>query len=783
MGTPERVVNPCVLLDGLTGLVWEVNKRRERRITVVNRRMLSTGMPCWGEWVGHVAIATIVTTLVLACLVAAQAMASACANETLDGFREYLSGCGAYEMVTPDYGDGFRGNIIGVAPDGATALDKSVGAFGGVESNGFGSVYSLNRGDHGWTAETVNPPASTWPASSFFAASADETKTLWAVRRADQSIYATDLYVRGLGAVFTRVGSVAPPGAVGGPPAGGYQLFPTQAIFAGASADLSHILFQLKGNSAPFWPGDTTVGGPAGSLYEYRGVNNAQPALVGVSNSGAQISSCGTVIGGPEPGGEATVDAYNAVSADGSIVFFSAQGHSNGNCGPSVPAPEVTELYARVAGIESVPISEPSNSQCNECVGHGSVETGRRPAEFRGASLDGTKVAFLTEQEMLPGDATENLYEYDFNNPNGHKLLRVSVGATEPEVQGVVRLSEDGSHVYFVAKGILTEGTNAEGQAPVPGGENLYVFERNAAHPGGHTAFVATLAEGDQGDWQASDNRPAQATPDGRFLVFRSVADLTSGDTSTVPQVFEYDAVTAQLVRVSVAEAGYALGETSADEHESLLPVQLYRENTGPSQRSTRLAVSADGSEIVFASAAALTPLAEPAAAAGMQSTYVYRSSGGIANGAVSLVSSGTNVTRNAPVIGIDAAGSNIFFETLEPLLPLDGNTQFDLYDARSDGGFAITAPRQICEGDACQGPPIDQPVFALPPSIAQQGGDNLAPPAPSPAPLHHPTANKKALAKALKACNKKPKKKRPRCRREAKKRFASKSSIEGRRP
>jgi hypothetical protein len=738
-------------------------------------------MPCWGRWVGRVAIATTVTTLVLACLVAAQAMASVCANETLDGFREYLPGCGAYEMVTPSYGDGFRGNAIAVSPDGSTVLDKSIGAFGGVESNGFGSVYRLNRGDHGWTAESVSPPAATWPASSFFAASADETQTLWAVRRADQSIYATDLYVRGSDAVFTRVGPVAPPGATGGPPSRGYQLFPTQAIFAGASADLSHILFQLKGNGAPFWPGDTTVGGPTGSLYEYRGVNNAQPARVGVSNSGAQISSCGTLIGGPEPGGELTADAYNAVSADGDTVFFSPLGHGDVGCEAAVAAPEVTELYARLAGIESVPISEPSNSQCNECVGHGSVETGRRPAEFRGASLDGTKVVFLTEQEMLPGDTTENLYEYDFNNPNGHKLLRVSVGSIEPEVQGVVRLSEDGSHVYFVAKGILTEGPNTEGQAPVLGGENLYVFERDAAHPGGHTAFVATLAEGDRRDWRGADERPAQATPDGRFLVFQSVADLTPGDTSTVRQVFEYDAVTARLVRVSVAEAGYVPGEASADEHESLLPVQLYRENTGPSQRSTRLAISADGSEIAFTSAAGLTPLAEAAAAAGVQSMYVYRSSGGIANGAVSLVSSGTN-SNEALAIGIDAAGANMFFETLEPLLPLDGNTQFDLYDARADGGFAVSAARQICEGDACQGPPIDQPVFALPASIGQPGGDNLPPPAPSPAPPHHPTANKTVLAKALKACNRKPKKKRPRCRREAKKRFASKSSIEGRR-
>ena len=46
-------------------------------------------------------------------------------------------------------------------------------------------------------------------------------------------------------------------------------------------------------------------------------------------------------------------------------------------------------------------------------------------------------------------------------------------------------------------------------------------------------------------------------TPDGRFLVFTSFRDLTPDDTSTVQQVFEYDAQTGGLVRVSVGEDGF----------------------------------------------------------------------------------------------------------------------------------------------------------------------------------------------------------------------------------
>ena len=46
-------------------------------------------------------------------------------------------------------------------------------------------------------------------------------------------------------------------------------------------------------------------------------------------------------------------------------------------------------------------------------------------------------------------------------------------------------------------------------------------------------------------------------TPDGQFLVFTSSADLTPGDTSTAQQVFEYDAQTGELVRVSIGQNGF----------------------------------------------------------------------------------------------------------------------------------------------------------------------------------------------------------------------------------
>ena len=75
---------------------------------------------------------------------------------------------------------------------------------------------------------------------------------------------------------------------------------------------MSHILFTLSISEEfgkkgyHFWPGDGTeeVIGDAGksdpSLYEYVGVGNSVPLLVGVDAGGHVISKCGTVLGAPE---------------------------------------------------------------------------------------------------------------------------------------------------------------------------------------------------------------------------------------------------------------------------------------------------------------------------------------------------------------------------------------------------------------------------------------------------------------------------------------------------
>lgn len=745
-----------------------------------------------------------VLVLSSAAIAAGDANIAACANESSPGFREYLPDCRAYELVSPPFKDGARISLRAVSANGSSVLGESNGAFAGTETGADGiegTLYEFSRSGSGWVVSALSPPASLFPSNTPFASSTDLARTLWGMRRSSQSIYAENLYVREPDGSFVEIGPMVPPSAEAGPPAGGSQVSISQVVYQGASSDLSHVLFQIKGDEAPFWPGDTTEKGPAGALYEYVGTENKKPPeLVGLNGEDHLISNCGTVLGGTDLGGEASVDAYNAVSSDGESVFFTSLGHNVGGC--EVAAPEVSEVYARLGQDETVAISEPSPGQCREC-----DTTSRAPAEFQGASKDGSKVFFLTEQELFSGDTTMNLYEYDFDNPNGQKIVRVSGGSSAPEVQGVARVSEDGSHVYFVAKGVLAS-RNAEGKEPEAGKNNLYVFERDAQFPAGHTQFVADLcsnasASGSVPDarcpsslngtaggandlalFSGLEARGADVTPDGRFLIFPSYGDLTPDDTSSARQVFEYDALTGSLVRVSVGQNGFNDDGNTAVQNATIRSPN-YEFSDLPGSYWSSLTVSADGSFVFFESGDGLTPQALNDVTFGvnefgethyMQNVYEYH------EGNVSLISDGQDIGHNilgeslVHLDGTDESGRDVFFETEDGLVPQDTNGHVDVYDARVDGGFPSPPAPPACSGDACQGALSSPPTLLSPGSEFQAGGN---PPlaVSEPAAVSRPKALTAAqkLADALKACKKdKSKKQRTRCAKQARRKYAT---------
>jgi hypothetical protein len=740
-------------------------------------------------------------------------------TEASAGFRAYLPDCRAYELVSPPFKEGFPiEGVVARSADGSRMLGGALGAFAGTEVDQtesdeegafFGASYEFVRGSTGWSTRPLAPPAAMFPESLLMGADRSLKRTLWRLRSTAQPAGAYDLYVRTAleGGDSCSAGEVAIPGAClsdVGPtvPAGrSPHIEEFLRYFAGASSDLTHV-FVSKEPVQGQWKGDTTVSGKA--LYEYAGVGVPEPSLVGVRNERSVeeeaalehktsineaadlISRCGAWLGSFESG-----DTYNAVSENGGIVLFTAD-----ECFEGPGEPPVDELYARVGRVKTVDISEPSTEDCAAC-NTGSPAGG----VFQGASADGARVFFLSEQaELLPGALGENLYVYDFNGAAHEKLVRISDEVAEPEVRGVVRVSQDGSHVYFVAGGVLAGNKNAGEEEALAGADNLYVYGPDPADLGHYrTSFVALVCSGagesgavsdagcqgsDEALWSREDGRPAQSTPDGRFLVFSSFAHLTPDDTSGIQQLFEFDFATGAVARVSrgqlvaggaecaaskTIEARYNCdGNTASEALTPFLTGEGFVNTVSPVKAQTGADVSDDGSRVFFESADSLVPGAIP----GLRSVYEYR------DGNVHLISDGQDATvvGGGPAVrllGTDGSGADVFFTTSDRLVGQDTDSQQDIYDARTDGGFPGPVSPLACSADACRASTATQPVLPTAGSVTVGGGGNLPPSIePKSKPKVKSPSRARQLARALHACAKKPKSRRAACRAGARRRY-----------
>jgi hypothetical protein len=558
-------------------------------------------------------------------------------------------------------------------------------------------------------------------------------------------------------------------------------------------------------------------------LYEYVGSGNKQPLAVAVTGGPGSTELICT--GRKESVGAGSNNTnFNALSADGRTVFFRdgpCESGSGSNTGVSVPA---TTLYARIDGelpdAHTVPISQHSPRDC------GPVCQSSPPGDalFLGASADGSKVFFTSTQQLTdsasedsqPGDSAANeghcmgtvgvsgcnLYLYDFAKLAGENLLDVSAGDLSgggPRVQGVVAVSSDGSHIYFVAKGVLTGVPNDQSQSALDGGNNLYMFERDAAHPDGHVAFVATLPQQDQNEWGSeAPGLPANVTPDGRVLVFTSSGALTRDDARQdgAQQVFRYDAQSEELVRVSIGDGGFNDNGNAGTGNASIALANVFMFRPGSADPNPTM--SDDGTRVFFQSPIGLTPRALNDVKFGIDSeghpayaenVYEYH------DGHVYLISDGRDANSDElngqcpPVssvclIGTDATGANVFFTTADQLVPADTDTQIDVYDARicTAADPCITpAPPSLppCLGEACHGTPPAAPSLLSPGSASFNGQGNLTSTPAIVKPKSKPPTRAQKLAAALKLCRRdKQKSKRATCEKSAKKKYGAETKT-----
>lgn len=605
--------------------------------------------------------------------------------------------------------------------------------------------------------------------------------------------------------------------------------------YQGASENLGHLVYGLEAyttgsNVAWRWPGDTTVSGQA--LYELTGTNQLEPKLVAVSNEhqlarnteAAMIGQCGSVLGGqPETGADAAPEkTAHAISVDGTHVYFTVL---HGGCPSEAPGseqtgegPPVNELYLRLDGSRTLAISEPPlSTPGRECTGlcaeDQTVGAKRSEGVFAGANEDGSKVYFLTRQPLVNSDESaagsgQDLYEAEVEGSGSSaklgKLLQLShdpVAGEAADVAGVVAVSPAGSRVYYVAQGVLASNADAKGETAQSGADNLYLAEPDPAHPGAfRNVFIATLSPEDSPAWgflaRNNESTPATGTTvDGQFLLFRSVNDLTPDAHGTVSQLYRFDSATTQLVRVSTG----ACPEQPAP----CAPAQRLNDNepntyfNGAERNfggSTSYAgpqpvtISNDGQYVFFESPTALTPTAlekrvvgceEPEKAGECESPIYAQNVYEWHEGNIYLISDGQdhNVIfehSTTKVIGASPSGQDVYLTSGDPLVPSDTDTQEDIYDARIEGGIPTVSAGAGCQGEACRGATPPAPGLSNPASETFIGPGNPPPPASSNVQAKGKGPSRATLlARALRACRRKPHRHRKACERAARRRYS----------
>jgi hypothetical protein len=703
-------------------------------------------------------------------------------------------------MVSPPYKAGQQvAQLFAASSSGEAAVFSSVGVFAESPSGlALYNGYLAQRSADGWMTSPLDPPATLSPIGrpgDPEDVSPDLGRSVTLLRFVPNSttrVPSTEaFYLREPNGAFVEASPRmhALNGGEGIP----------EVSFGSASADLSHITF---GAVQALLPVDDTTPG-LHRLYEVAGAGGISPSLklVGVDQQGKAIDPhCEAFLGS---GG---VSKFRAVSRDGSEVFFTAnvnpsEEESTGCDEPTEPGEhpaDPAELFVRIDGSQTLEVSKPLSEPCVEVPCPGAA--GRATAVFQGASLDGSKVFFTTIQSLVGADrdSANDLYEAEIANGAVRRLVLISEGdqtdATRgegAEVQGVTRISDDGSHVYFVARGVLTASPNGLGQTAVAKADNLYVYDTST----GETKFVAELCSGGEESgsvtgvtqcpssesderllWFKHDNRHAQSTPDGRFLIFDTYARLVragpEADTDAAIDVYRYDSQTGGVVRVSVGSEGN--DNNGNGEFDATISAPLFLEGFLRSQNElTTRAVSEDGSTIVFTTAEPLSLQAIN----GQPDVYAWH------EGHVGLISDGHSPTPDEePVISL--SGRDIFFETSEGLVAQDTDGVRDVYDARIGGGFAV-APVTAggCAGAACRGPSSIPFLLGAPDSATFSGlGD--PPPSTSTPDVKTKTHKKKRRSGKRKARSGKRKArsgKRNAKRRKARRRGATGKSIGGR--
>ncbi len=508
--------------------------------------------------------------------------------------------------------------------------------------------------------------------------------------------------------------------------------------FAAATPDLEHVVIS---SPVALTEGAIEEGSylteEADNLYEW---NNGKLQLINILPDGKSVPGAGLgnifYLSGATPGG----NNPHAISNDGRWVVFRIGKFFELGPHTYYARDMVDEKTVRFGALDGYTTFESMND-------------------------DGSKVFYLepSTHEATPRSQVGREGDlYVFDPVTGVNTELASNAHVQNELVGT---SEDGSYVYFVAKGVLASGA-------VEGEDNLYVLHESAGV--WTTTFITVLSREDQKDWRGAEvgqngelrTRASRVSPDGRYLTFMSSLPLTGYDNRDAvsgqpdEEVFLYDAVTNHLVCASCNPSGArpvgvddAPGEQLLVDHSEswsghaenmgqshwvagITPPTWDFEGASTSYQSRFLS---DGGRLFFDSSDALVPQDTN----GLADVYEYEPLGlgdctsesatfsEHSGGCVGLISSGQSSFESA-FFDASENGDDAFFITASKLMPEDYDRGYDVYDAHVCSEQApctrapIVAP-ECSSGDSCKAAPSPQPaLFGSPPSATFSGAGNV---------------------------------------------------------
>jgi len=654
----------------------------------------------------------------------------------------------AYELVTPLDTNGVSPGFAVPATSG-NAVDFSAEPFGDA-ATGSQTLYQAQRMAGDWQTRALTPKNVV--LSKLFGQTAplfltpELTQTIFTTEQpltpGDQDKGALDLYEEDSRGELTWISQ----GTQGG--AGS-----DSASYAGATPSGDQVVFDTSESLVPAATGLEESGSQPSEFLYVRNVSTGQTSLVDLNNAGALLNPEGAILGNGNylTTGEPPVylflpaDYYgtttHAISDDGSKIFFESPPPRLSETGlRSSAGYHAVHLYMRRNNNVTVPLDDPTATE-----GAG--------ARYLGASEDGTFV-FFTSDEGLAGDPFKDaeLYVYDSEVEKLTPISVASAGGSPPEagsVEGVTAISNDGSHVYYVAQGKLAENANQRGQVAVAGRSNLYVYDT-----GTHTnTFVTQLSNAEAEAAPPAGRlvsyldveRPAVPTPDGNVLVFMSSSDLTGQNPNGTAQIYRYDARTQDLTCISCATNPTGRSSLGIDEGPG---GSIGGGSYDPPGKSAPMSVT--GEQIFFTTETALVPEDQNSGSPPVivaigefreaipTDIDVYEWE----NGQTYLISAGRPGFTGLD--GVTPSGSDVLLATTVDLTAQGTHGYMSLYDVRVGGGFpdqpgGVTA---VCEsGESCRGGAASTPVPVTPASAVPQG---LVTPIPSTAPRSTPMPRKK---------------------------------------